>query len=885
MEASPHTTFLFTDLEGSTRLWESEPERMRAALARHDESARAAVAAHRGELVKMTGDGLHAAFEDPLDAILATVSLQVEMLEAEGLFGVPLRLRCGLHAGSAERRDNDYYGTAVNRAARIMSAAHGGQVLVSGAVASRLADRLPADLRLRDLGEVRLRDLADPERLFQLIHPRLRSEFPPLRALGETPNNLPHHLSSFVGRERELSAVRELLAANRLATVVGMGGMGKTRLALQAAAELTEGFRDGVWLVELAALRDAERVVQAVASTLGVVEGAGRPLLDALARHLKPRKALILLDNCEHLREASAAVARALLEAAPGVRILATSREPLQLAGEAILLLSSLAVPSPLAAAEVAALRQYASVQLFVERAAAASPRFSLDAGTAPAVSAICHRLDGIPLALELAAARVRTLPVHQIAEGLKARLRTLSSRDPTAHPRQRTLEALVDWSHELLAEDERRLLRHLAVFSGGWTVEAAEGVCSAAGPEHATVLEPLSRLVEKSLVAMEGAGERYRLLETVHHYARARLEASGEGPELARRHFAFYRDLARQARAALVGPEQSRWLAILDAERENILAAHAAVDAGAADAAAGLELASLMKLYWINRGLPRLGERVTREALGRPGAQARDEARCRALFDAGQLRYFMGDYESARPLLAESLAIARELRDDAKVAAVLQPLGMTTLGLGERETAAALLREALAFAEKLENHRGIATACTALGQCRRLEGRMDEAAALFERTAALSRESGDREMLAVGLLNLAMAAIERGLCDESPPRIAEAIDIAEELRSRPMLKSALDACAGLASAGGRHAAAARFFGAAESQAEKAGLGRDPADSAFLEGRMRRSAAALGDAGFDSAAAGGREIPYGEAVREAREWLASLTGRPAIPCR
>jgi predicted ATPase/class 3 adenylate cyclase len=867
----PATTFLFTDIEGSTRLWEEVPERMRPALARHDAIARAAVEEHRGQVVKMTGDGLHAAFDDPLDALGATLKLQLELLNDDGLV-IPLQVRCGLHAGPSESRDRDFYGTVVNRAARIMSAAHGGQMLLSRAVAERVRSRLPDGVSLLDLGPVRLRDLARAEHLFQVVHPELRSQFPALRSLEAAPNNLPQQVTSFVGRVREQALAGELLAKHRLVTIAGMGGMGKSRLALQVAADVVQEYPDGVWLVELAAVRDPARVPQAIASVLGVAEDARALLREALARHVKSRTMLIVLDNCEHLLVACAEIVRAMLAAGAGLRVLATSREPLQIPGEAVLGLSTLAVPGPRVAEPEAAV-EYDSVRLFVERASAAHAAFRIDAGNAAAIAAICQRVEGIPLAIELAAARVRTLPAQQIASRLQDRFRLLSSGDPTSSPRQRTLEALIDWSHDLLSDDERRIFAQLAVFSGGWTVEAAECVCvpPAGG---LTVLEILGHLVEKSLVAMDEQGQRYRMLEVVREYAHARLGSSADAADAGRRHFDFFLELAEKARAEVVGPRQAQWLGVLDAELENILAAHRWVDGSPGRARDGMKLASQMKFYWITRGLLELGERVTLEALARPGAQGRDEARCRALFDAGQIDYFMGRHQEARLLLEESLAIARELHDELKICAALQPLGMTALALGDHAGARARLTEALAIAEAKGDKRGVATAANVLGQLHRMEAAHAEAAALYEKTVAISRELDDPAMIAVGLLNLAMVRVQQGVRDGAITALAEALDISERLRSRPLVKSALEVTCGMAATGGHFPLAARLFGAAEAHGDNTGLGRDPADEAFLAPLVRRCAEALGDR-FAELEAAGRALAPDDALRETRAWLAA----------
>ena len=476
-EPSAVTTVLFTDIEGSTRLWEREPERMRPALACHDAIARAAVETHRGTVVKTTGDGIHAVFDDPLDAVEATLQLQQALLDPGATAGIPLRVRCGLHLGVVERRDNDVFGAPVNRTARIMAAAHGGQVLVSKAVADLIGNRLPAEVVLKDLGVVRLRDLASPERVYQITHPLLRRDFPALRSLESTPNNLPQQVTSFIGRDRELSETKALLATTRLLTLLGIGGLGKTRLSLQAAVDVMDDYPDGVWFVELAPLTGAQLVPQAVASVLGVKEEAGRPVIEAMMTYGRDRRCLIILDNCEHLVGACAELAKELLQSGPHLKILASSREPLHTPGETTYHVLPLAVPSEQEAFTPEALSRYEAVHLFVDRATAAQPAFRITQQNAQAIAQICHRLDGIPLALELAAARVRALHVDRIAERLSDRFRLLTGGSRTSLPRQQTLRALIDWSFDLLTDSERALLRRLSVFAGGWALEAAESV------------------------------------------------------------------------------------------------------------------------------------------------------------------------------------------------------------------------------------------------------------------------------------------------------------------------------------------------------------------------------------------------------------------------
>jgi len=708
-----------------------------------------------------------------------------------------------------------------------------------------------------------------------VLHPALRADFPALRALEATPSNLPHALTTFIGRERELSEVRARLATTRLLTLTGMGGLGKSRLALEAAARLLDDYPDGVWLVELAHLRDPQGVAEALAAVLGVKPEPGRPVSEALERHVRDRCLLVLLDNCEHVLGACAELALRVLRAGPKVKVLATSREPLRVTGEATVAVPALAVPSVLAAGEPLAIEAYEAVRLFVDRATAAQPAFALTAANAGAVAAICHRVDGIPLALELAAARVRSLTVQQIAERLKDRLRMLVGGDPTALPRQQTLRGLIDWSHDLLDEGERTLFRRLAVFAGGCTPEAAEAIAAGGVLAEADVADGLARLAEKSLLTADPRSGRYRLLETVREYAQQKLEASGEGPDCQLRHLRYYVGVGETAKQGLAGAGQAAWLAVLDWERENFLAAHAAAGMAAGGTALDLALANALKRYWINAGQLETGYRVTCEALARPGAAERDFARMRGLFDAGQLGFFMGRYAEARRHLEESLSIARALADPARIAMVLAPLGLAALGQGELAIARRAFEESIALARDLGDRRQLGTAQSALGHVRRMEGDRDAADRLYEEVVALGRVEADLEMVAIGLLNRAIVAIERGQLDGARGLLAEAEAIAATTRSQRVGQGVLEVASGMASAASEWERAARLLGAADGQAARTGLHRDPADDAFLAPRIDAVLEGLGRTRFSLAHAQGRATGLADALDEARAWLAT----------
>jgi predicted ATPase/class 3 adenylate cyclase len=867
------TTILFTDIEGSTGLWEQRPERMGRALALHDELARAAVETHRGVVVKTTGDGICAAFDDPLDAIVATLELQSALANPEATKGIKLAVRCGVHAGVVERRANDLFGTAVNRAARIMAAAHGGQVLVSQAVATLVNDRPISGIGLRDLGVVRLRDLTSAEHVYQLLHPQLRADFPALRTLEAAPNNLPQQLTSFVGRKRELTEVAKLLGRTRLLTLVGVGGIGKTRLSLQVAATVMDQYSDGVWLVELATLADPRDVPLAAASVLGVTEEAGHPVAEALYRFAKDRKLLLILDNCEHLLHACAELTKHLLQAGPHVRVLASSREPLHVAGETTYPVPALEVPKLDSATALADLARFEAANLFIDRARSAHPALQWTPQNVVAVADICRRLDGIPLALELAAARVRSLSVEKIAERLNNRFSLLTRGDSTALPRQQTLRALIDWSFELLTKPERELLQQLAVFAGGWTLEAAEAVGSGSGISSTDVLGLLANLVDKSLVTLDANSDRYRLLETVRQYAQERLDASQNAGATRRRHLEFFLALAEHANSKLVGADQGAWLARLDLEAENILAAHSECDRAENGGELGLRLVFGVKLYLICRGLLALLQRLTLEALARSGAQARTQARCRALHAAGQVECFMGQYPEAHRYLEQSLSIAKEIDDKERAAIVLDELGVVCMGQGELVGARSYLEEALQIAVELGKKRPLASVLNALAQLDRVEGQLDRAEQLYERVVALARELEDQESIAIGLLNLAMVSIGRGSKDRALQTLLEAFEIAETIGSKRAGQSGLEVCAALHALCEDWNHAAMLFGAAEAQMARTGLRGDLADEAFLAPFIAKTREALNEPRFIASKAAGSELTYNSALAQARASL------------
>ena len=866
------TTFLFAGIEGSIELQAEVPERMRLAMAAHDTLARTVVEANGGVVVALA-DGVRAAFGDPLDAVRSAIGLQQRLADPVATSDLQLRLRCGIHLGDAGRRGNEYFGAAVNRTQRVMEAAHGGQVLLSQAAALLVSGRLPPETELADLGGFRLRDLGSPERIYQLVHPSLQRTFPPLHSLETRPNNLPQQLTSFVGRESELAEVKRRLYKNRLVTIAGVGGLGKTRISLQAGADVLEDFPDGVWFVELAPLADPRMVPQAVASVLGIKEEAGRAVAETLMKHVENRQLLLILDNCEHLALPAAELAKNLLQASPRMKILASSRELLQIAGEKKYSLPPLPVPEAGEPVTLGTLTQSAAVHLFVDRAVAAQPSFRVTAENAPALAEICRRLDGIPLALELAAARARSLTMETMAARLSDRFRLLTQGDRTALPRQQTLRACIDWSYDLLTENERALLRRLAVFAGGWMLAAAEAIGAEGEVETVDVLDLLDRLVQKSLVEFDAESDRYRLLETVRQYATERLRDAGEDAAARTRHLRFQVMLTQQAFWKLLGPEQRTWMLRLDVELENLLAAHRWCDFTEDGGDLGLWLVGALRGYWLHRGLLELGSRMTEEALHRSGAPTRGLQRCYALQAAGWLAFWMGNYAKAREYGDESLLVAREARHKPSMAFVLILQGMVLETQGDRAAALAHLEDALALSREVGEPHQLAQAIHASAELHRGHGNLDAAQRRYEEALSLQRTLGDSYESAICLLNLARVAIQRGSADSARTMLLEALAIAAEIGSRLVGQFVLDISAWLAAFAGDLANAARFFGAAEAQLEATGYHREMVDEVPMAPVIAQAREILGADVFAAAEAAGRALSYEEATTEVRAWL------------
>jgi predicted ATPase/class 3 adenylate cyclase len=782
-------TFLFTDIEGSTRLWEHDAPAMQAALVRHDEILRRAIEGDGGYVFKTVGDAFCSAFSTAPDALEAALEAQRGLLSFEWEHTGPLRVRMALHIGAAEERDGDYFGPPVNRVARLLSAAHGGQVLLSLPTQELVRDQLHAETTLRDLGEHRLKDLFRPERVFQVVSPDLPSEFPPLRTLDAYRNNLPLQPTPLVGREKEVSEVCDLLGGEtRLLTLTGPGGTGKTRLALQAAADLLDDFYDGAFLVPLATLSEAELFLPTVAETVGVRESGEQPLDENLKNYLSERRMLLVLDNFEQVLGAAPTVTE-LLAVAPGLKVLATSRAPLGLYGEHEYAVPPLSVPDVKHLPDLKTLSQYEAVRLFIERAKSAKADFEVTDESAPAVAEICVRLDGLPLAIELAAARIKMLPPKAMLQRLSSRLKLLTGGARDLPERQRTLRGTIEWSFALLEQGEQLLFGRLAVFSGGRTLEAMEAICDAEGDLPVDAFEGVSSLLDKSLLRQEegpGGEPRFVMLETVHEFAREKLEQSTEAEQIKRAHAQYFLTLAEEAFPELRGPDQLEWLERLEAEHDNMRAALSWASERK-EVELALKLGRALSGFWSVRGYYSEGRRLLAEALAMD-RRVSPEVQAMALAGAGVLALEQGDLDRAKEACEEGLELlANEAREEASEARLwlLGFLGWVAWHREEHEQAKQLFEEGLAQSREMRDTWWLATSLANLAVVSHSQGDYERATELYYESMDLFREQGDKHSLAINLNNLAMVVYSQSDLGRAAQLTEEAVALFRELGGR----------------------------------------------------------------------------------------------------
>ena len=904
-------TFLFTDIEGSTRRWDAQPEAMQQALARHDALLREAIERHGGYVFKTMGDAYHAAFATPGAAVRAAIEGQ-RVLAAEDWGGA---VRMALHTGVADERDGDYFGPPLNRVARLRDAGHGGQTLLSAVTVGLVRGQVPNGVELRDLGEHRLRDLAEPEQVYQAAVWGLPAEFPPLRTEDERQTNLPSPLTNFVGREREVADVVRLLGTARLVTLTGPGGTGKTRLALAVAERVHDAFSAGVWFVDLSAISDPALLVMSIAQTLGLRDSGSRPLAEVVKDYLRDQRLLLVLDNFEQI-VAAAPLVRDLLAACPGLTVLITSRAPLRLSGEREYPVPPLPVPDT-EARDGAALAGVPSVALFVQRAQDVTPDFALTPENAAAVAAICVRLDGLPLAIELAASRVRVLPPQALLPRLDRRLRVLTGGSRDLPRRQQTLRDTIAWSYDLLTADEQTLFRRLAVFAGGCSLAAAEAVCNAERDLPLDVLDGLSSLLEKSLLRQEDEpdGEpRFIMLATIREFAAEQLAASGEAQAVQRAHAAAMLTLVRQvARGSADTGAAVRRLAVeLGDVREALGWCVAQADLGV-----GVRL--LWALNWVGfrLGIEREMGTWAERLLTLPEAAAPSVARGRLLWMASQGAAAEADREKDAICLEEAVAVSREVGDTVCLAASLREVAMVRQDRLGDVGARALLEESLALARGLGDQHGVIFTLSYLLPVVLRQGDVAAAQVLSAECLRVARALGDASLLAYGVR--AQARLAEWVGDSATARSSweevlrlwrttgensNTIDTRIQLarlwllegdtaRAEPLLREslmlmrrdgwgqgqlgmALFHMGRIALAHNDAARAARLLGAAETERERHNLTPTEAYREAIVPSMAAVRALLGDGAFTAAYDEGRALSLDAAVALALEQTAEL---------
>ncbi len=768
-------TFLFTDIEGSTKLLQRVGDAWDEVLAKHHRLLRSALLTDEGYESATAGDGFLMVYPTATAAVAAAAAAQRALAVAQWSPGVELRVRMGLHSGDGRQSGGEYIGLDVHRAARIAAAAHGGQVLVSDTTRALAEGSLPDPLSLRDLGEFRLKDLARREHLYQLVIAGLPADFPPPASLGAVPSNLPPQLTSFLGRRREMDAILDLLAANRLVTLIGPGGTGKTRLGLQVAGEAGQGFFGGVYFVPLATIEYPELLASAIAHAIGIQDAGARPPEERLLEYLRDREVLLMLDNFEQITDAAPLVGR-LLTGAPQIKVIVTSRSPLHVSAEHEFPVPPLQLPDPQHLPPLESLSQYESVALFIERALSVKPDFAVTNENAPAVAEITARLDGLPLAIELAAARVKLLSPKALLKRLEHRLSVLDSGSRDLPARQRTLRGAIAWSYDLLDDPGRALFARFSVFRGGAAIEEVAAVCAADGDLGGDTFGLLATLVDQSLLRQEASEDepRFAMLETVREYAAERLAESGETDTIRSRHADVFLALAEEAEAELTGNAQTAWLDRLEREHDNIRAAMAwYVDHRQAELA--LRFGAAIWRFWQMRGhLREAAERLDR-VLTLEADCDKLEPRARGLEAAGGIAYWMGNMPGARSYYERSLELRRNLGEPRGIAEALYNLAFPIfVGGTDNLKAMELLDASLALYRQIGDRQGIAKCLWAQAsqdETQDARSRLLEAMSIF-------RELEDRFNLGWVLRSLGMDAIEMGEIEAARSWLRESLSL-----------------------------------------------------------------------------------------------------------
>jgi predicted ATPase/class 3 adenylate cyclase len=875
----PDTVFLFTDIEGSTRLWEQQPEAMSVAVARHDQLLRSVVTSHDGVVVKMSGDGIHAVFVDVHQALTAAVAIQ-RHFDDQSWPGLKLTIRCGLHAGSAESRDGDYYGTAVNRAARLCNAANGGQIIFSHAVFVLIGEKLAKPLEVKTLGTLRLRDLSEAETVYQLQHPALPADFPALRQLSTNPNNLPFLLNSFVGRFNEISNIGQLFKESRLVTLIGIGGIGKTRLALQASANLLDRFADGVWVVPLAAITETANIAAQVMQVLALRPQGSLSIEAQLIEHLRDKKTLLVLDNCEHVIDGAAHFCTNLLQQSAHTYILATSREGLEIDGEAAYSVPVLALPDPdfsLGAnlPTVSTFAQIASVRLFLDRAALNCPSFRLVDDEVATLARICFRLDGIPLAIELAAACLRTMTLTEIDRGMDDRFGLLVSGSRVAAPRQKTLQATLAWSYALLNDDERALFAQLAIFSGGGSFAAVAKICDLRDDNAARLIQALA---DKSLIQLtDVAGEkRFTMLETLRQFGKLKLDENPQHVDLMTQYANWFQAHIAKVAPLLFGENRVSLLAQIDADIANLrVTIQYFINVAPLNA---IDCAVALGRFWLWRGqyveardfleaamaaqlcigeIPYVLETKARYLAGghcymmselvaaeqhyrlalKAGELAKDDVSAGAAMSGlAMVAYVQHGYAASKKLFEDSIVLslrgkdyrmaANNLANHVNNAGYANDIDTALRFLAQLETLSAQFAEPMTNARLASSH----------GQSLLHRGHFAEAASWFRRNLEIARQMSDKSHIGIGRFLLATALTGMDDFNDAASEFIAAINMLSESNARIELCNAIEAFAFWCSKKGDNYSAVTLCAATLSAREKIGF---PVGAQAKEARRR----------------------------------------------
>jgi predicted ATPase/class 3 adenylate cyclase len=905
-------TFLFTDIEGSTKRWERFGQQMGDAVRRHDAALARVFREHGGYVFKTVGDAFCVAFSNVHDAVRAAIAAQRAIAADDWSLVNGLAVRMAIHLGSADERAGDYFGPVVNRVARLLGTAHGGQIVLSAAARALAQTGLPADASLIDLGNHRLKDLSEPEAVAQLCASGLRAGFPPLTSLNAAQTNLPLQIAPLIGRQHEIEELAGLVRAKPLVTLCGAGGVGKTRVACQVGADLLAEFPDGVWFIDLAPITDPALAPRVLAATFAVVESGANDIVDQIVSALADRRLLLIFDNCEQIVAAAAALVDAILRGCRDVRVLITTREALRLQGEVLYRVPSLAVPDTSAGLSAEAALRFAAVELFVARISSIST-FTLTDENAPIVADICRRLDGIALAIELAASRVKVLSPRQVAQRLDERFRMLTGGSRTALPRQQTLRALIDWSHDLLDERERIVFRRTGVFAASFDLDAAIAICADDVIDEWDIVDLLAALVDKSLVAVEPAGEerRYRLLESMREYARERSVAAGEEAVTRRRWFAYYAALARARVADHQAKVDDSGLAALETENDHFRSLLEWSITAANDPAAGLEFAGTLGDYWVLNGLQpegflwlEAGLRVVDEAaaratvarawlalatlgrnllLGKRGLHAAQRAvelgrQCdlpsvvaRGLLYAGIALERLGKFDDADAAFADALERLRacgEQRDFLKC--LISQAGIATLR-GREEAARQLYEQALGML-RASSRSNVATAVTAnLALLEFSCGNGIRALELGRQAVERARDLNDRSLRVFLLVNLAAFLIDRAEFDEGREAAREALEIASQHGYAIPLCIAIEHLALICAIRGGLQSPARLIGFTQESMQAVGFARQVTEQRGYERLTAMLTEGLGERAFAELREHGRTLTESQAVDLARQ--------------